>query len=136
MRKGVCLMVRHCCRLKTLGTLSWMVPLMQGSSVRSASPCYALELSRTAWRMASGLLVKPPLAVCTLWMVRRPVSFTMRLAYCMDLYGMSLLLYLSRSLAAAAMRQACHSWSWWRLVVKERSEVGIAFLGLRRARAL
>ena len=38
--------------------------------------------------------------------------------YRRDLYGVSFLPYLSRSWAAAAMRWACHSWSWWRLVAR------------------
>ena len=113
-----------------------MVRLVQGSSVESASPSYASELSRTAWTMASGLLLQPPLAVRTPWMVRSPVSSRIRLAYCRNLYGMSFLPYLSRSWAVAAMQWACNSWSWWLLVVKEHSEVGGVFLGLRRARAL
>ena len=51
-------------------------------------------------------------------MVRRPVSSRMRLTYRRDLYGVSFLPYLSRPWAAAAMRSACHSWSWWRRVVR------------------
>ena len=51
-------------------------------------------------------------------MVRSPVSSRMRLTYRRDLYGVSFLPYLSRSWAAAAMRWACHSWSWWRWVVR------------------
>ena len=51
-------------------------------------------------------------------MVWRHVSSRMRLTYRRDLYGVSFLPYLSRSWAAAAMRWACHSWSWWRQVVR------------------
>ena len=54
----------------------------------------------------------------TAWMVRRPVSSGMRLTYRRDLYGVSFLPYLSRSWAAAAMRWACHSWSWCRRMVR------------------
>ena len=118
MLKGSCSMARRCSRLKTLGTCSRMVFLVWGSSSGRASPCCAWKLSRTAWRTASGSLVRPPSGVRTAWMVRRPVSSRMRLTYRRDLYGVSFLPYLSRSWAAAAMRWACHSWSWWRRVVR------------------
>ena len=61
---------------------------------------------------------EPPSGVRTAWMVRRPVSSRMRLTYRRDLYGVSFLPYLSRSLAAAAMRWACYSWSLWQRVVR------------------
>ena len=88
-----------------------------GSSSGRASPCCASKLSRTASRTWLGSLVRPPSRVRTAWMVRRPVSSRMRLTYRRDLYGVWFLPYFSRSWAAAAMRWACHSWSWWWRVV-------------------
>ena len=118
MLKGSCSMARRCSRLKTLGTCSRMVLLVSVSSSARASPCCAWKLSRTAWRTVSGSLVRPPLRVRTAWMVRRTVSSGTRLTYRRDLYGVSFLLYLSRSWAAAAMRLACHTCSSWRRVAR------------------
>ena len=118
MLKGSFWMARRYSRLKTLGTCSRMVLRVWGSSSGRASPCCAWKLSRTAWRTASGSLVRLPSGVFTAWMVGRPVSSRMRLTYRGDLYGVSFLPYLSLSSAADAMRWACHSWSWWWWVVR------------------
>ena len=60
MLKGWCWMAGRCSRLKTLGTSSRMVLRVWGSRSGRASPCCAWKLSRTAWRTASGSLVRPP----------------------------------------------------------------------------
>ena len=95
MLKGSCSIARRCSRLKTLGTCSRMVLLVWQLSSGRASPCCAWKLSRTAWRTASGSLVRPPSGVRTAWMVWRPASYRMRLTYRRDLYGVSFLPYLS-----------------------------------------
>ena len=59
MLKGWFLMAHRCSRLKTLGTCSWMMLLVLGSSSERASSCFAWKLSRMAWRTMSGSLVKP-----------------------------------------------------------------------------
>ena len=61
------------------------------------------EAAQDALQDLSGLLVSAPLVVCTTWMVRCPSSTRMRVTNCRDLYDVSFLLYLSRSMAAAAI---------------------------------
>ena len=87
MPKGVCSMARPCSRLKTLGTLWQMVLLLWGSRSGSVSLWCAWKLSREAWRTVLGSLVRPPSVVCTAWMVRHPVSCSMRLTHRRDLHG-------------------------------------------------
>ena len=135
MLKGLCSMARRCSRLKTLGTCSRMVFLVWGSSSGRASLCCAWKLSRTAWRTASGSLVRPPSGVRTALMVRRPVSSRMRLTYRRDLYGVSFLPYLWRSSAAAAMRVGVPFLELVAAGGEERTEVGVPVSCLRCAGA-
>ena len=59
----------------------------------------------------SGSLVRPPLGIHTAWMVRCRVSSRMRLTYRRDFHSVSLLPFLLRSWAEAAMRWAHHCFS-------------------------
>ena len=120
-------MARRCSRLRTLGTCSRMVFRVWGSGSGRASPCCAWKLSQTAWRTASGSLVRPPSGVRTTWMVRRPVSSRMRLTYRGDLYGVSFLPYPLRSWAAATMWWACRFLKLVAVGGEERAEVAVPF---------
>ena len=89
-----------------------------GVELGEGVPVLCLEAVQDCLQDSIWVVGEGPSGVHTAWMVRRPVYSTTRLTYRRDLYGVLFLPYFSRSWAAAAMRWACHSWNWWRRVVR------------------